>query len=158
MSVPHLIMWAIALAVGFSSAWRNPTALALVVAFAAAEAGLPPEYYIIPDITTLALIFTKPRYRPCPTYWDLSAWERFKCILLERSPADRFVMLSFPMAWYFYAPVLSYSQYWALYYIAVAQFVVVCSEPLFSVACRRNADVASQEPPCSRNGMEAAFG
>lgn len=145
MSNAQLTLWVIALAVGFTSAWRNPTALALLLAFAVSEAGLPPAFYAWPDILTLALIFSKPRYRPCEDYWDLSTWEQLKCILTERGPTDRFVMLSIPMAWYFYAPVLSYSQYWSLYYIAVAQFLVVGFEGLTFIL-RRPAETTSRPP------------
>jgi hypothetical protein len=155
MSLPQLILWIAAIAVGFSSVWRNPTALALVLAFAASEAGLPPKYFMFPDIFTLAMIFAKPRYQPCPAYWMLTTWGQLKCIVAERSPSDRFVMFSLPMAWAFYAPVLSHQQYWALWWVATAQFLVVGLEPVLPFIRRRFAAVSHQSR--TSNGLEAAI-
>lgn len=142
MQPQQLILLAVALAVGISSAWRNPTAFGLVVAFVVSSFGLPHAYFIFPDIFTLAMIFCKPRYQPCPAYWELTTWEQLKCIVTERAPADRFVMLSMPIAWLFYATVLSHTQYWVLWTIGLAQLVVVGVEPLLSFIRRRSAEAA----------------
>jgi len=157
MSNAQTVLWVIAVAVGLFSAWRNPTALALLLAFAASEAGLPIELYTFPDILTGALIFMKPRYRPCPDYWDLSTWEMLKCLLGERTPADRIILLTLPVAWYFYiADIHPYYQYWWLYWIAVVQFAAAGLEPILPFILRRFADAASHQSH-SRNGLEAAI-
>jgi hypothetical protein len=102
-----------------------------LLAYVVAELGLPLKYFTIPDIVTVCIIFGKPRYRPCETYWDLSIWAQFKCILAERSPADRFILLSIPMAWIIYSPVLSHDQWWSLWWIAIAQFLAAGWESFY---------------------------
>jgi hypothetical protein len=47
-----------------------------------------------------------------------------KCILLERSPADRIVVLIFPLMWALYAaPIHDYYRWWSLYWLVIAQFI-----------------------------------
>lgn len=145
MTLPHLILWGLVLVVGLPSAWKNPTAGALVLAYLVAEIGLPPAYFVFPDIFTVGVIFAKGRYHPCPDYWELSTWQQLKCILSERTPSDRFIMLSFPLAWFFYSPILSSTQWWCLFYIAVAQFLAAGWEAV-SPYLRRHAEVANRPP------------
>lgn len=137
MSTPQLILWVAALAVGLSCLrTRNLTALALVIAFAVSEAGLPLEYYVYSDAFVIAAIFAK-----------------FQC-----SPADRFVLLTYPVAWFFYvadAPGSS-AQWWHLATIAMFQFAAVSAEPLIPYIRRRYAEAANSPP--DQGFMRVAFG
>jgi hypothetical protein len=147
------ILLAVALVVGLLAICkREPTAGALVAAYVVSLIGLPSAYFIFPDIFTLAVIFCKPDYRPCPAY--LGDWHQLKCLFLERSPTDRFIMLSFPVAWCFYSPSLSVTQYWVLWGIALAQFIAASLEPL-SDMIRSRAEASRAE---SRSGLEFAVG
>jgi len=146
-----------AVVAGLSSAWKNPTAAALVLAYIASQFfELPPKLYILPDILTLAMIFSKPRYHPCDPYYTLSTWQQLKCIWTERSPADRLIITSMPLAWYFYAPVLTYHQYWALWWIAIFQFAVVSIESVFISWCRHRHRDGPGATECPRNWMEVS--
>jgi hypothetical protein len=118
--------------------------------------GLAVAFFIYPDIFVLSIIFCKPRYRPCGDYWDFSIWHQLKCILTERSPADRVVMLIYPIEWVLYvgdfAPRFTWFALWGL---SIAQFLAAGLEPIFSFI-RRRTDAACAEP-YSRNGLEAAI-
>lgn len=155
MSNPQLSLWLAAIAVGMFSAWRNPTALALLLAFVASERGLPLDYYVYPDILTLTVIFCKPEYAPCADYGTV--WHQLKCVITERSPSDRIVMLSLPAAWFFYvAPVDPNLQWWSLYGLAMIQFAAVIIDhvpDLFSR--RRNADAVP--PPDHLGSLLVAY-
>lgn len=136
MSTPHIIMWAIVLAVGVPSAWRNPTAAALVLCWIVAEAifvltgnSLAVEYYAYPDIFVLAVIFAKQEHCSLKPYQN--TWHQFKCVVLERSPADRLVMLIFPVMWWLYAADIGdRTKWWALWFLAAAQFLLAGAESL----------------------------
>ncbi len=151
MSTPHLLMWAIVLVVGVPSAWRNPTAAALVLCWVVSEGiyaltgnGLAVEYFAYPDIFVIAIIFAKPECRDLSPY--ASTWHQMKCVLLERSPSDGFILLSYPVVWTLYVAGLHpYYQYWALYLISVAQFLAAGWESL-SKHLRRHAE-AREHPP-----------
>lgn len=136
MSVYGLIMWATVLLIGVPSAWRNPTAAALVgawiftkVVYLVTGNGLALEYFVFPDIFVLSIIFAKPEYRPCD--WYLSTWHQLKCLLLERSPADRVVMLIYPVEWVLYvgdfAPRFTWFALWGL---SLVQFLAAGAESL----------------------------
>jgi hypothetical protein len=126
MDLFHILMWTVALVVGVPSAWKNPTAGALVLCWVFSESlywltgnGLATEYFIFPDLLVLAVIFAKPEacnFRPY-----INTWHQLKCLIIERSVPDRIVMLLFPVAWVFYASPGPY-QYRALWLIAIAQF------------------------------------
>jgi hypothetical protein len=130
MSLPHIIMWAIVLVVGVPSAWRNPTAGALVLCWVVSEGvysltgnGLATEFFLFPDFVVIAVIAMKPEVCNFRPY--ISAWHQAKCLLLERSVPDRIVLLLFPVAWYFYAAdIAPYYQWWALWWISVVQYLV----------------------------------
>ena len=148
MSAPELILFAIVAVVGIPSARRNPTAAALVGAWAFSEAlylytgsGLETEYFAFPDCVVIAVIMVK---RPHCTFDMPPNWlAEFKCLLFERSPADRFILLTYPVAWFFYvADAAPFYTYWALWLIAVAQFAAAGREAL-PAFFRRNADAAT---------------
>ena len=145
-------MWAVVLLIGVPSAWRNPTAAALVGAWVVTKTlylvtgdGLALEFYIFPDIAVMAIIFMKPRYQPRSRYAD--DWHRFKCLLLERTPADRVVMLIYPIEWVLYVTTLPAREVWfALWGLSIIQFLAAGAEPLAQYLRRRGAD-ATVRPP-----------
>lgn len=130
MSTPALIMWAVVFAVGVPSAWRNPTAAALVLAKIAGWAiykitgdNLPVEYYLFPDIFVIAVIMAK----------------------YERSVPDRIVLLIFPIMWCLYlAPLHPFYVWWSLYYLVLAQFFAAGWESFSTY--RRGHRAASDKP------------
>lgn len=148
MTTPELVIWATVLAVGIPSAWRNPTAAALVMAWFAGQAiylitgnNLPVEYYIFPDVVVLAVIMAKREWCNLRPY--RSTWHQLSCVLLERSPADRFVMVIFGVMWLAYiARIDDYTKWWLLYYLVVAQFFAAGTEAFNSY--RRDAEAADQ--------------
>ncbi len=136
MSIYGLIMWCVMLLIGVPSAWRNPTAAALVGAWVFSKAlflatgdGLAVNFYVFPDIAALAIILAKPEY--CFRGYDRSWWMEFKCILLERSPSDRAVMLLFPVLWWGYvADISEYSRYFVLWGASILQVLFASAESL----------------------------
>jgi hypothetical protein len=129
MSIHALLLWGIVFAVGIPSAWRNPTAAALVICKIAGWAiyritgdSLPVEYYLYPDLFVLAVIYAKHEHACYYPYRGF--WHQLACVLLERSPADRVVVLIFPVMWTLYvAPIDPYYVWWSLYYLVIAQFL-----------------------------------
>ena len=149
MSLPQAILWAIVLVVGLPSSWWNPTAGALVLCWVFSEGlfwltgnNLAVAYYAYPDVFVIAVIFAKR------AHCDLDPHDMFgeiKCLLLERSPCDRIILLSYPVCWWLYAADISdYSKWWSLWIIAIAQFLVAAWEPL-SKPLRRHAEAAERQ-------------
>lgn len=109
MTIPAIIMFGVVFAVGIPSALRNPTALALVIAWMAAEAwglgagdSLPVQFYPFLDIFVIAMIMAKD----------------------ERSVPDRFVLLVFPICWALYvANVHPFYKWYLLWGLTIAQFL-----------------------------------
>lgn len=136
MTLPHIVMWLVVAVVGIPSAWRNPTAAALVLCwifseglFAFTGRGLAVEYYSYPDCIVLAVIFAKPEH--CNQGMYQSTWHQFKCLLIERSPSDRAVMLIFPVMWWAYvADIHDFYRYWILWGGAILQFLFASSESI----------------------------
>lgn len=121
MSFAALFMWAVVAAVGVPSAWKNPTAVALVIAQIAAgwwgyykDDNLPLEIYPFLDVFVLAVIASK-----CPRSF------------LDCSPADRAVALMYVMMWPLYvAPIDEYYIWWPLWGGTILQFLFASSESL----------------------------
>jgi hypothetical protein len=121
MSAPAIFLWAIVFVVGVPSAWRNPTAGALVLAKIAGWViyhltgnNLPTEYYPYVDAFVIAIIFSKPECR--------ASW----C-----SPSDKIVLLIFALMWVIYvAPMDAFYRWWLLYTGVVFQFLFASAESL----------------------------
>lgn len=135
MTVPHAIMWAVA-SVGLVAflTGRNWTAGALVVAWLAAQFvylvtgdNLPVHFYLYPDLFVLGVIMAKAEAFDCRPY--RGTWHQLKCVLLERSVADRIVMLIFPVQWMLYVSALHPFYVWyALWALTIAQFAAASIE------------------------------
>lgn len=152
MTLPHLVLWITVLGVALPCALRNATSGALAAAYLLVEGlayighPLPIEYFILPDIAVLAAIFAKPERYPCEEYHG--AVHQLWCLVSERSIADRFIMCSYPFVWLTYAADISdYTKYWALWWIAIAQFCAASAEAMFDQVHRRDADAANSPPP-----------
>lgn len=150
MTLPELILWGVVLVVGVPSAWRNPTAAALVLCFIAAKAiylitgdSLAVEYYLFPDIMVIAVIMSKLEHCNLAPY--RSTLHQLSCLLLERSPADRVVLLIFPICWAIYvADISAFSKWYALWGLSLAQFLAAGVEALLSY--HRDADAVASPP------------
>lgn len=150
MTIPELVIWAVVLAVGIPSAWRNPTAFALVLCFIASKAlylitgeSLALEYYLFPDIMVIAVVMSKPEHCNLAPY--RSTLHQLKCLLLERSPADRIVLMIFPVMWALYvADISAFSKWYALWGLSIAQFIAAGVESFLTH--RREAEAAASPP------------
>ena len=152
MTAQEIILLGVVAVVGLPSAWKNPTAAALClswifckVLYLATGDGLAVEYYLLPDIFVLAIIFAKPDYH----HYDLCGgdWHQLKCLWLERSPADRAVMSLFPIVWLTYVAAISpFLQWQMLWGAAILQFLFASAESLEALHSRRGADAAHRLP------------
>jgi hypothetical protein len=150
MTLPHIIMWAVALVVGVPSAWKNPTAGALVLCWVFSEGlfwltgnNLAVAYYAYPDICAITIIIAKGIVRAGDRDWpDLTVWD--KCI----------IGLFLLGAWPIYVSTLHpYYQWWALFYISIAQFLLAGGES--AQAFLRSLRARSAFPPAD-NGLAFA--
>ena len=152
MTVQEIILLAVVAAVGLPSAWRNPTAAALCLAFIFAKIlylttgdGLATAFYLFPDIAVIGVIFCKPDYHRYPLCGG--DWHQLRCMWLERSPADRCVLAIFPCLWLAYvAPIEPYLQWHVLWAGTVLQFLFASTESLEALFKRRGADAANSLP------------
>lgn len=150
MTLPELIMWATVLGVGLPAAWWNPTSGALVIAWLAGQGyylvtgdNLPLEIYLFPDIAVIAIIMSKRE--DCTLAPYRSTLYQLRCLLLERSRADRVVLVIFPVAWILYvAAIHPYHKWMMLWALCVTQFLAAGWEALLSY--RRDADAVSRHP------------
>lgn len=156
-----MFMWAVVLAVGVPSARGNPTAAALVLAKLAGWGwyqitgdNLPTSFYLFPDILVVAVIFSKPSYQPCDRY--RSAWHQAKCLVLERSPSDRAVLLIFLVMWCIYVSDLHpYHVWWSLYWLVIIQFLAAGLEAL---SLYRREPNAAGDTPDNPGALLVAYG
>lgn len=169
MSTPALILWSVVFCIGVPSAWRNPTAAALVLAKIAGWGwtritgdNLPVAFYLFPDIFCLAVIMAKPEWCNRQPYRGI--FHQLKCVLLERSPADRAVMMVFFFSWAIYvSPIDDYYRWWMLWGGVILQFLFASAESL-EIFWRQRAMSKSVPPiidrhlvviPFKRRGAEA---
>lgn len=161
MTFPEIVMIGVVAVVGVP-AYRNPTAAALVVAWVGGQViylitgdNLPVQYYPFPDIFVVAVIMAKREYRSCRPY--RGTWHQFKCLLLERSPADRAVILAFVVCWIFYvAPIHDFYRWWVLWSLTILQFLFASAESL-EMFWRRLAVRKSVTPIIDRHLVVVPF-
>lgn len=162
MSNPALLMWAIVMGIGVPSALRNPTAAALVLAKIAGWGwyqitgdNLPVQFYALPDIFCLAVIMAKQEW--CNQQPYRGTIHQLQCFLLERSPADRAVMLTFLAMWAVYvAPIHDYYRWWLLYGGVILQFLFASAESL-EIFWRQRAMLRSVSPIIDRHLVVIPF-
>ena len=150
MTPQELVLLAVVAVVGIPSAWRNPTAAALVLAWIVSKIiylttgnGLAVEYYLIPDIAVIATIFCKQEHCNLAPYGG--DWHQLKCIFLERSPQDRVVLAIFPAMWVLYvAPLHPFYVWHGLWLGAIVQFLAAGAESVSLY--RREADAVNSLP------------
>lgn len=154
MTDPQILMWAAVFAVAVSFFYgMNATAGALVISWLTGEAiyritgdSLPVDFYIFPDIFVIAVIFAKGEY--CTQYPYETLWHQVKCIVLERSPCDRIVMLIYPIQWAFYVSTLHpYYKWWALFYLVLVQFLAAGFESFQTYRRHAEAVIRKPDPP-----------
>lgn len=115
---------------------RNLTALALSLSwfagygfYLATGEGMSGTFLWLVDVTVIAAIFAKDEWAICAPYAGLR--HQLRATWWERSPWDRAVLAIFPVAWIFYVlPISPFAEYWALYYLALAQFALAGWESL----------------------------
>ena len=151
MTAAELILLAVVIGIGLPSARFNATAAALVIAYLFSKGiywvtgnGLAVQFYVFPDILVLAVIFAKPEW--CSQQPYRGVWHQLGCVLLERSPSDRLVMLIYVLAWALYVcPMDDFHKWWSLWGLSIAQFLAVGAEALdpfrrFAEAIERRHD------------------
>lgn len=150
MTLPELVIWLVVAVVGIPSAWRNPTAAALVLAWFAGQGfylvtgdNLPVEFYLFPDVTVIAVIMAKHEHCNLAPY--RGTLHQLKCLLLERAPADRIILLIFPICWGLYvADIDPFYKWYALWGLSITQFLTAGVEAFLSY--RRDAEAAASPP------------
>jgi hypothetical protein len=136
MLSPGQILCAVVLLIGVPSALRNPTAAALVGAWAVTKAiylftgnGLATDFYVFPDIAVIAIIYAKAIVRAGPKdYPTITA--QLRSLATDLTVWDRLIVGLFLLgAWPIYVSTLHpYYQWWALFYIAILQFMLAGAE------------------------------
>lgn len=142
MTIPALVMWAVVAVVGLPSALRNPTALALVISWLAAEAwglgagdSLPVQFYPFLDIFVISIIMTKD----------------------ERSVPDRIVLSIFPICWVLYvADVHPFYKWYLLWGLTIIQFLAAGWDAFSSF--RRDKAVSDPSETTSGDLFRLAWG
>lgn len=137
MDIPDTTMWLAVIAAGGFSAFRNPTAAALVLAWMANTAvsvrtddPLPLWFYPYSDIAAIAIITCNG-----------------DC-LDDLTLADRTVLIFYPVCWLFYVSgIHDYYLYWALWAITLTQFLAVGWEAIPSIRRTRAVSDTPDNPP-----------
>lgn len=152
MSWEEVVFHIVVFCVGVPSMWRNPTAIALVAAWALGQAAwwltgenLPLRLYVITDLMVVAVIFCKPDAMDCWPYDGLRS--QLVALLKERCAGDRVVVTIFPLMWLTYALQMDdYYRYWILWWLAIVQFLAAGWEA-FSITLRRRRKASATETP-----------
>ena len=157
MSWPEVLIHAVVLLVGFPAATRNATAAALCLSWLFGQSiwwitgdNLPLRYYLLADLTVLAVIYMKTPARDLFPYRSFS--HQLAAFWLERSMSDRIVLGIFPIMWALYAlPVSEYHRWWGLYWLCIAQFIAAAHEALQPYFAARKANAGKQpDSPSAR--------
>lgn len=147
MSTADIIMAAVVVLLGFTAAPWNRTSAALVIAWTVGIIwsrytgdNMPLRFYVITDGFVLGMIFSKSPYREPFWLWLWQSW-------LDKSWCDWAIILIFiPFMWGLYvAPVSETVRYWALYYLAIAQFALAAADTAVYLLTRGRT--RSDDPP-----------
>lgn len=155
MSWPHAVMYLVVIGVGLPSAWRNPTAFALVLNWALGEFAwlvtndpLPLSVYFCADILVLAVISGKATIREgCRTYPTLA--EQIRCFwrvltLWDKLVAGGFIFAAWPL---YVADIDARLKWFALFYVLIAQFAFAGCEAISNLLGYRKRRVEPNRPP-----------
>lgn len=153
MQLADVIMHGLVLGVGVPAMWKNRTAGALVVAWSLGQAlwlltgdNLPLRAYWLIDLAVILAIYTKPDAEDCWPYNGLG--QQFMALWRERTMWDRIVVGIFLIMWVFYlVPVGDTPRFWALWWLAAAQFLAAGGEALSIFLKERRAKAPAKETP-----------
>lgn len=144
-----IVMYAIVVGIGVPAAFRNPTALAMVIAWLSVEIvyqitgdSLPLKFSFMADIAVISLIYAKT-IRRCGAKLYSSLGEQMRCMITDLTPWDRWIVAIFLLgAWPGYAVEMNAWLKWHLLWAAtIAQFLLAGWEALAGFrAAKRKAD------------------
>jgi hypothetical protein len=154
-------MYAVVAGVGIPAAFRNITALAMVIAWLFVELvyqltgdSLPLKFSFMADVMVITAIFAKMVIKCGPKYYP-SARDMLRCFITDLTFSDRGILAIFLLgAWPLY--VLNVDPWWkwmGLWALVIIQFLLAGAEAAFSF----RHDVkprARSEPP--DNGLALA--
>lgn len=141
-------MYLVVGAIGVPAAFRNLTALAMVIAWLSVELvyqitgdSLPLKYSFMADIAVIAVIYAKTIKR-CGAKLYSSLGEQLRCMVTDLTPWDRCIVVIFLLgAWPAY--ILTFDPWWQwmlLWALAIAQFLLAGGEAVASfLETRREA-------------------
>lgn len=153
--------------------WRNPTTVALALSFLVPKAimliwgwgfGVEGAFYV--DLAIITAIYTLKQRTPHPFCRMADkdnghlyrSFPRQLCgMWLERSPWDRFVLLCFPAAWWFYGVLNESVQWWGLIIVWLAQLTASFWEAVNHRLSLREANAVSGASDDPRSGVEFAW-
>lgn len=161
MTTAELFFLAVVVLVGIPAMRWNLTAVGLVTAYASVQViyyatgePLPTLNLVLLDLWVMAVIYMKEPAYDCFPYRSLA--HQLACFWLERSWADRIILSLFPAAWYFYGIGDARLQWWGLYAVSLAQFVVAGGEALHTFFSPRAANADQSDAPEPPPGAEFA--
>lgn len=155
MSWPHIAIYLVVFGIGLPAAFRNPTALALMLNWAIGEFSwlvtgdaLPLKVYFMADVAVITAIFAKATLREGPaTYPNLGV--QLRAFWRSMTMWDRLVAGGFILAaWPLYAFNMDARAKWfALWAILICQFLAAGAESLQSMLGERKARNNMHHPP-----------
>lgn len=143
------------LLVGLPSAWRNPTAAAMVVAYTIvaglfwwADIRLANDKLFLIDIGVITVIYAKTITRCGAKVYD--NWRhQLRCLVTDLTPWDRWIVALFVFgAWPVYvSPLSDYRQWWILWALAIGQFLIAGGEAVQAKRTVRHVDAPDLPHP-----------
>lgn len=161
MSWQALVIYAVVAGVGIPAAFRNTTALALVIAWLFVELvyqitgdSLPLKFSFMADVAVIAVIYAKMIKR-CGAKLYSSFVEQMRCLVTDLTYWDRAIVAIFLLGmWPLY--VLNFHPYykwWLLWGLAILQFLLAGAEAIQSFRHSVRSRAASDPPG---NGLAMA--
>ena len=160
MSWQAVVMYAVVLGVGAPAAFRNVTALALVIAWLFVEIvyqitgdSLPLKFSFMADIAVIAVIYAK-MIRRCGAKIYSSMREQFRCFVTDLTKWDRWIAALFLLgAWPTYVlEIHPFFKWYLLWLITITQFLLAGAEAALSF--RHDIKARATDPP--DNGLALA--
>lgn len=152
MAWQALVMYVVVAGVGIPAAFRNLTALAMVIAWLSVELvyqitgdSLPLKYSFMADIFVISVIYAKTIKR-CGAKLYSSLGEQMRCLVTDLTPWDRWIVAIFLFgAWPAYALTFDpWIKWHALWLLAIAQFLLAGGEAVASfLETRRKSEKPS---------------